>query len=57
MVGRENDKTVNVGAGEEVKKIDFTLVPGGVITGRIIDANGKPVIIGECPAQRADCSL
>ena len=44
MVGQENDKTVNVGAGEEVKKIDFTLVPGGVITGRIIDANGKPVI-------------
>jgi protocatechuate 3,4-dioxygenase beta subunit len=44
LVGRENDKTINVGAGEEVKKIDFSLVPGGVITGRVVDANGRPVI-------------
>ena len=31
-------------AGEEVRDIDFRVEPGGVITGRITDADGNPVI-------------
>jgi protocatechuate 3,4-dioxygenase beta subunit len=31
-------------AGEEVKDIDFRVEPGGVITGRITDADGNPVV-------------
>jgi hypothetical protein len=31
-------------AGEEVKDIDFQMEPGGVITGRVTDADGNPVI-------------
>jgi protocatechuate 3,4-dioxygenase beta subunit len=31
-------------AGEEVKDIDFSVEPGGVITGRVTDADGNPVI-------------
>lgn len=36
--------TVNVLAGEEITRIDFDLTPGGVITGRITDADGSPII-------------
>jgi protocatechuate 3,4-dioxygenase beta subunit len=35
---------VNVAEGEAVTKIDFSLVRGGVITGRITDAEGHPLI-------------
>ncbi|MET0649687.1 MAG: carboxypeptidase-like regulatory domain-containing protein [Pyrinomonadaceae bacterium] len=31
-------------AGEEVKDIDFQMEPGAVITGRVTDADGNPVI-------------
>jgi hypothetical protein len=31
-------------AGEEVKDIDFQMEPGGVITGRVTDADGNPVV-------------
>ncbi|HKR60943.1 MAG TPA: carboxypeptidase-like regulatory domain-containing protein [Pyrinomonadaceae bacterium] len=37
-------RSINVSAGEEITKIDFTLVRGGVITGRITDADGTPII-------------
>lgn len=37
-------KTVVVGEGETVEDIDFALVRGGVISGRITDADGRPVI-------------
>ncbi|HEX8161551.1 MAG TPA: carboxypeptidase-like regulatory domain-containing protein [Pyrinomonadaceae bacterium] len=37
-------KTVNVGAGEAVEGVDLTLVRGGVITGRVTNAEGKPVV-------------
>jgi hypothetical protein len=37
-------KIVTVGAGEAVENIDMTLVRGGVITGRVTNAEGKPVI-------------
>jgi protocatechuate 3,4-dioxygenase beta subunit len=41
---RNLGKTVNLAEGETIEKIDFALVRGGVITGRITDADGRPVI-------------
>lgn len=35
---------VNVAEGESITKVDFALVRGGVVTGRITDAEGNPVI-------------
>ena len=40
----EPGKTVTLAEGETVEKIDFTLARGGVITGRVTDADGAPVI-------------
>lgn len=37
-------KTVLIGDDENVEGINFSLVRGGVITGRITDADGRPVI-------------
>jgi len=37
-------KTVLVGEDENVDNINFSLVRGGVITGRVTDADGRPVI-------------
>lgn len=37
-------QSVNIAEGEAVTKIDFTLVRGGVVTGRITDAEGHPLI-------------
>ena len=37
-------KDVLVGEDENVENINFALVRGGVITGRVTDADGKPVI-------------
>src|SRR5215207_990283 len=36
--------TVNVGAGEAVEGVDFSLTRGGVITGQVTDAEGEPVV-------------
>jgi len=38
------NKTVVVGEDENVDGMNFSLVRGGVITGKIIDADGRPVI-------------
>lgn len=40
----EPGKTINLAEGETVDKIDFTLVKGGVITGRVTTSDGAPVI-------------
>jgi protocatechuate 3,4-dioxygenase beta subunit len=37
-------KSVLVGEDENVENIDFALVRGGVITGKVTDADGRPVI-------------
>jgi protocatechuate 3,4-dioxygenase beta subunit len=37
-------RPLNITAGEEVKDIDFRIEPGGVITGRVTDADGNPVV-------------
>ena len=36
--------SITVAEGETITKIDFALVRGGVITGRITDSDGRPVI-------------
>jgi 5-hydroxyisourate hydrolase-like protein (transthyretin family) len=37
-------KSVTLGEGEIVANIDFRISPGGVITGRVIDSDGSPLI-------------
>jgi len=37
-------KTLNISEGETVENLELTLKPGGVITGRVTDANGQPVV-------------
>ena len=37
-------QSVNVAEGESVTKVDFALVRGGVVTGRVTDAEGNPLI-------------
>jgi protocatechuate 3,4-dioxygenase beta subunit len=41
---KEAGQSVNIAEGEAITKIDFSLVRGGVITGRITDAEGHPLI-------------
>ena len=41
---RDAKQQVNVAEGEAITKIDFSLVRGGVVTGRITDAEGHPLI-------------
>ena len=41
---RQLEKKVKLAEGEAVEKIDFSLIRGGVITGRVTDARGRPVI-------------
>lgn len=47
-------KTVVVGEDENVDGINFSLTRGGVITGKIIDAEGRPVIQQQVSVYRAD---
>jgi protocatechuate 3,4-dioxygenase beta subunit len=42
--GLDERRVVNVEAGETIEHQDFALARGGVITGRVTDADGKPVI-------------
>jgi protocatechuate 3,4-dioxygenase beta subunit len=37
-------KTVMVEVGESTEGVDFALTAGGVITGRVTDAEGRPVV-------------
>src|SRR6185437_14050318 len=41
---KEASQSVNVAEGEAITKIDFVLVRGGVVTGRITDPEGHPLI-------------
>jgi hypothetical protein len=47
-------KFVTVGAGETVEGVDLTLVRGGVITGRVTNAEGKPVVAEHVTVAEAD---
>ncbi|MGB8510884.1 MAG: carboxypeptidase-like regulatory domain-containing protein, partial [Pyrinomonadaceae bacterium] len=37
-------KSLNLSAGESVEDINFEIVRGGVITGRVTDSDGKPLV-------------
>jgi protocatechuate 3,4-dioxygenase beta subunit len=50
----EYGKTVTVGEGEEIVGVDFSLTRGGVITGKVTDEYGKPVIAEGVGAFRLD---
>ena len=39
-------RTLNLNDGETVENMDFKLTKGGVITGKVTDANGRPLIAG-----------
>src|SRR5262249_8905971 len=48
-----------VNKGDTIEHLDFTLVPGGVITGKVVDSDGRPVIeesVYAMPAQGKDPS-
>ncbi len=47
-------KTILVNEGENVEGIDFALVRGGVITGRVTDAEARPVVQQQVSIYRAD---
>jgi 5-hydroxyisourate hydrolase-like protein (transthyretin family) len=50
----EYGKTVNVAEGDEIENLDFPLMPGGVITGKVTDEYGRPVIAEGVGAFRLD---
>ncbi|HEU4835157.1 MAG TPA: carboxypeptidase regulatory-like domain-containing protein [Pyrinomonadaceae bacterium] len=41
---KQPGQSITIAEGETITKIDFALVRGGVITGRITDTDGRPVI-------------
>ena len=47
-------KSVIVGEGENVDGINFSLVRGGVVTGKVTDADGRPVIAQQINLFQAD---
>jgi protocatechuate 3,4-dioxygenase beta subunit len=47
-------RPLTIVAGEEVKDIDFKMESGGVITGRVTDADGNPVVAEMVMAQPAE---
>jgi Carboxypeptidase regulatory-like domain len=47
-------KTVNIGEGENVENINIELKRGGVITGRVTDTNGRPVVEESIVLSRLD---
>jgi uncharacterized protein (DUF2141 family) len=52
----QRQRSIIVGDGENVENIDFALVRGGVITGRITDADSRPVIQQQVKLFRVDQS-
>ncbi|HKQ79602.1 MAG TPA: carboxypeptidase-like regulatory domain-containing protein [Blastocatellia bacterium] len=49
----ENDlaRSISLDDGETINDLDFSLVRGGVITGRVTDAEGQPMISGRVQLQ------
>jgi hypothetical protein len=50
-------KSLSIAEGEAVEGLDFALVRGGVITGRVTDADGRPVIEERVDVISADPSI
>ena len=42
--GLTGERAVTVSEGQTIENLDFTLIRGGVITGRVMDLDGRPVI-------------
>ena len=42
--GLRGERTVIVNKAETIENLDFSLMTGGVITGRVVDAQGRPLI-------------
>lgn len=53
-IKEQRNKTVLVGEDENIENINFALVRGGVITGKVTDADGRPVIQQQVNIFRAD---
>jgi protocatechuate 3,4-dioxygenase beta subunit len=53
---RQLGQSVNVAEGESITKVDFALVRGAVITGKITDAEGNPVIGERVSVVRTDAT-
>ena len=54
LLSYEYGKTVNIAEGEQIENLDFSLMRGGVITGKVTDEYGKPVIAEGVGAFRLD---
>ncbi len=50
----EYGKTVDIAEGDNIENLDFSLTRGAVITGKVTDAYGKPVIAAGVGAFRLD---
>lgn len=50
----QKTKTVIVAEDENVENINFSLVRGGVVTGKVVDADGRPLIQQQVYLFRAD---
>ncbi|HEX6624178.1 MAG TPA: carboxypeptidase-like regulatory domain-containing protein [Pyrinomonadaceae bacterium] len=44
FIGRQQGRSLVLSPGENIENVDFRLARGGVITGRVTDADGKPVV-------------
>lgn len=53
---RELGQSVNIAAGDSITKVDFALVRGAVVTGRITDPEGNPVITERVSVVRKDAT-
>lgn len=42
--GSEREKILIVNKGDTIEHVDFTLIRGAVITGKVIDAEGRPIV-------------
>ena len=47
-------RTLVLGAGENVENVDFSIVRGGVITGKVTDSEGRPIIEQQVYASRVE---
>lgn len=53
-LGSDGNKTFLISKGETVENVDFALVRGGVITGKVTDSDGRPIIEEDISLVSAD---
>src|SRR5215831_18017417 len=54
LVGTGHDEAILAADGETVDGIDFAMTPGGVVTGSVLQANGRPAINKQLQIELAD---